>query len=503
VPRGVGIAFVLFCAAAYLWTAPGRILFPDDEIVFQTTRAIADRGSLAIDGIPKRTGELKGRPDGTFGWAAGKDGERYGFFGHGLAIVALPAYAIGDAMAARAPEPWRHAIRSDHYMLHRRSQAEDWPRLVVSLTNCWVTPLGAWWFVRWIVALGFAWRTAVLMGLVWAFGTLAWPYSRTFLSEPLSAATLVGAAWCIAELHRRQRDPASARPWAWAAGAFAGFAVHVHVLNLVALPCLLGYALAPFVRDRSLVARHRVALAGALALALLGLALLLLGQWWRFGDPFETGRYDHYSWWIPPGVGLVALLVGPGRSVLLYSPALLLALPGARQLVRRVPAAAWCALAIVVTRLVIVGLRSDWWGGWAIGPRYLVPVIPFALLPLASVLDRAASWSRAKKAVLALALLACAALELHLALHSIFEWMMHVQASGTPQLGYLARSHWHVEASPIVGFTTLPLDTLSRGAALLAQHGHPGPWRFFLAIAAGGALAFVTLVRALFGRRGQ
>ncbi|HET6584193.1 MAG TPA: hypothetical protein VFG69_12110 [Nannocystaceae bacterium] len=499
-PRGVGIAFVLFCAAVYLWTAPGRILFPDDEIVFQTTRAIAERGSLAIAGIPKRTGELKGRPDGTFGWAPGRDGQRYGFFGHGLALVALPTYAIGEAMATRAPEPWRHAIRSDHYMLHQRSQQEDWPRLVVSLTNCWVTPLGAWLFVRWIVALGFAWRTAVLTGLVAAFGTLAWPYSRTFLSEPLSGATLVGTAWCIAELHRRLDDPRRARGWAAAAGALAAFAVHVHVLNLVALPCLLGYALVPFVRDRSLATRHRAALAIALAIAIAGIVALLLGQWWRFGDPFETGRYDHYSWWIAPGSGLVALLVAPGRSVLLYSPALLLALPGVRALGRRVPAAAWCALAIVVTRLVVVGVRSDWWGGWAIGPRYLVPVLPFALLPLVCVLERAAGWSRAHVAVLATAVLACVALELHLALHSIFEWMMHVQATGTPELGYLARSHWHVEARPIGGFATLPLDTLSRGAALLAQHGHPGPWRMFLAIAAGGALALVTLVRALVRR---
>jgi len=497
VPRGVGLAFVLFCAAVYLWTAPGRILFPDDEIVFQTTRAIAERGTLAIEGIPKRTGELEGRPDGTFGWAPGTDGMRYGFFGLGLAVVALPGYVLGDAITTRAPEAWRHAIRSDHYMLHRRSPSEDWPRLFVSLTNCWITPLAAWLLVRWIVALGFAWRVAVAMGLVFAFGTLAWPYSRTFLSEPLSTATLLGSAWGIAEMQRRLDDPAAARPWAWAAGALAGFAAHVHVLNLVALPCLLGYGLAPLLRDRSLALRHRAALVGALALAIAGLALVALGQWWRFGDPFETGRYDHYSWWIAPGLGLVALLVGPGRSLFVYSPALVLALFGGRALVRRVPAAAWCAFAIVVTRLLFVALRSDWWGGWAIGPRYLVPVIPFALLPLACVLERARAWSHTHKALLAAALLACVALELHLALHSIFEWMLHLSGLGTPQLGYLVRSHWWPSASPLVGFATLPIDTLSNGALLLARHGHPGPWRMFLAIAAGGALALAVLLRRL------
>lgn len=495
--RGIGLAFVVLCTAVYLWTAPGRILFPDDEIVFQTTRSIAEHGTLAIEGIPKRTGELKGRPDGTFGWAPGRDGRRYGFFGHALSIVALPAYAIGDAMSARAPEAWRHAIRSDHYSLHRRAPEEDWPRLVVSLTNCWVTALAAWLFARWIVALGFGWRIAVLTALVYAFGTSAWPYSRTFLSEPLSTATLVGAAWCIAEMQRVLDDPDRARRWALAAGALAGFSVHAHVLNVVALPCLLGYALAPFVRDRSLRLRHRPALVGAAAVAAAGVALLAYGQWWRFGDPLESGRYDHYSWWIPPGLGLVALVVAPGRSLFLYSPALFVALAGARALVRRVPAAAWCALAIVATRMLVVGLRSDWWGGWAIGPRFLVPVIPFALLPLACVLERAAAWSRAKQAALALALAACVLVELHLSLHSIFEWMLQLSLEGTPDRGYLARSHWSPEASPLVGFLSLPLDTLSAGARLLARHGHPGPWRLFLAIAVAGALALAALVRAL------
>jgi hypothetical protein len=116
------------------------------------------------------------------------------------------------------------------------------------------------------------------------------------------------------------------------------------------------------------------------------------------------------------------------------------------------------------------------------------------------VLERAAAWTRAKKAALALALVACVALELHLALHSIFEWMLQLSNAGSPADPYLLRSHWSPAASPIVGFTSLPLDTLSKGARLLAHHGHPGPWRIFLAIAAGGAVALVVLIRGLRAR---
>ncbi|MHC4393632.1 MAG: hypothetical protein ACYS22_20240, partial [Planctomycetota bacterium] len=71
------ISLLVLCAVAYLVTAPGRITFPDDEIVFPTTEALWERGELSISGIPKRTGERKGRPNGTFGWETGTDQKRY------------------------------------------------------------------------------------------------------------------------------------------------------------------------------------------------------------------------------------------------------------------------------------------------------------------------------------------------------------------------------------------------------------------------------------------
>jgi hypothetical protein len=488
--RTGGLLFVL-CCALYLWTAPGRILFPDDEIVYQTTRALYERGALDIEGIPKRTGELKGRPDGTFGWAPGPGGLRYGFFGHALSVVALPSYALGKLVAAHAPEPWRHAIRSDHYFLHERSAQADWTRLAVSLTNVWVTAASVVVLLRWLVALGFGSSIATVIALVYATGTTAWPYSRTFLSEPLSALSLLGASWCIAELHRGIADRRAPR-WAAGAGAFVAIAMHTHVLNLVAVPWLLAYAIAPL---RPRLREHtRVVLAGLLP-ALVGLALLLLGQWLRFGDPLESGRYDHYSWWIAPGVGALALLVGPGRSILLFSLPLVPALLGMRAWIRRMPAVAWCVLGIAVSRWLVVAMRSDWWGGWSVGPRYLVPVVPLLLVPLAFVLERARGWTRGPRLALAALLIASVLVQVHLSLHSIFEWMLHLTTTGDAQWHYLERSHWLPDASPLVGFFGLPLDTLSTGALRLARHGFPGPAVIFGVIAVLGAAAAWQLAR--------
>ena len=138
------VPFLILCALVYLLTAPGRVTYPDDEIVYQTTASLWERGDLTVDGIRKRTGERKDRPDGTFGWDYGTDGERYGFFGHGLSLAAVPLYGAGKLAADLAPTAWVHAPRRDLFSFHERSNQGDWTRLTVSLTNCLVTPLAAW-----------------------------------------------------------------------------------------------------------------------------------------------------------------------------------------------------------------------------------------------------------------------------------------------------------------------------------------------------------------------
>lgn len=493
------IALVVLCTALYLLSSPGRILFPDDEIVFQTTRSLYERGDLAIAGIPKRTGELKGRPDGSFGWAPGADGKRYGFFGHGLSVAALPLYGVGKLATRHAPQTWRHAIRSNTYFLHRRSRVEDWPRMLVSLTNCLVTALAALVLAEWIVALGYTRRIALGTGLAYALGTSAWAYSGTFLSEPLSALMLlIGALGVSRFLALRRSEAARARAWLWVGAAVVGLSLHTHVLNVVAIPAYLVWVAGALRRDGDWP-EQRKTLAVALGLGALAIAALGVSQAVRYGSPWETGRYDHYSHFVVPSDGLLAMVVGPGRSIFIYSPALLVALPGVRALLARHRDVAIFIAVMVLGRWLFVAARSDWWGGWAIGPRYLLPLVPFMLVPLAEVFARVGRAATGIKAALGLALLACAGLSAHLASRSIFEHMVKVSNLDGP-MKYIDASHWLPSASPIVGFVSLPLDTLSYGAVKLAQHGHAGLQWVFAAIAGAAVVAAAVLVRAALAR---
>ncbi len=520
------LALALLCAALFTVTAPGRITYPDDEIVFQTTQSLVEHGTLAIPGIPKRTGERPDRPSGSFGWAPGDPsrhhaGERFGFFGHGLSWVATPIYALAKAAVARVPERWRYAIRSDLFTFHKRGLEADWLRMVVSLTNCLLTPLSAVLLGMWLMVLGYESRAAVATALLYALGTTAWPYSGMLLSEPLSALVLLGASL---EISRWQRD--GGRAHLWAAAALAGFGVHVHLLNLLALPCLGAYALAPSWRANEATggigARISATLRaaaddrvwwGALAIGALALALLGLDQWARFGSPFESGRYDHYGHWVWPWRGLLTMAIAPGRSLLWYSPPLLAGLWCWPALRRRDPATAWLLVALLALRAVFVACRSDWHGGWALGPRYLVPMVPFMMIPVAGLIERAGRARVWQRALGFGAALACVLFQAWLALHSIFQVLWAINHEHGPDR-YWAVVDWELSALPPLAFWRLQapalgyardgnwsaarslaqFDALGFGAwRLSAVSDADGLWWVLEAIAGVGVLAGVSL----------
>lgn len=483
VVRGGGGWLGVVAAAVYLWTAPGRVQFPDDEIVFQTAVSLYEDGDLAIAGIPLRAGEPKWRPAGTFGWAPGRDGQRYGFFGHGLAIVALPLVVLAEATVDVVPTSWAHAVRSDHYAFHRRNDREDWLRLVVGLVNCFVTAVTVGVLVAWVAALGFRRRTALGTGAAYAFATSAWAYSRTMLSEPLSGLCLVVAAYCVTRWRKGE-----GRRWLWLAGGVVGFSLHVHALNVTFVPCvvaLVGWS------------KKREGALGAAVLFAVGAVTLMLGQWWRFGDPLETGRFGYYSSFVVPWEGMVAQLVAPGRSVLLYSPALVLGLCGWAALRRRSPAVCWFVIAAFVVRWAAISTRSDWFGGWGLGARHLVPVVPLLMLGFAAALeDVVPRWRRRGRVLWWAGVVGAVALSGYLAVHSIFEWMWRLSLD--PRVAgegndYLKAAHWEGWASPIVGFWGIKWDVLALGAVRLARLGHEGLVIVFGVVAVIGAAALGRL----------
>ena len=131
-----------------------------------------------------------------------------------------------------------------------------------------------------------------------------------------------------------------------------------------------------------------------------------------FGSPWEMGYFHHATAIFarvhnarnplglrPPDLSLIGpLLWGGYRGLLFYAPILLLAGPGWLLLIaRRRIALASVSLAIVTAVFVVNLSYPEWTGGWSTGPRLLVPLIPFAMIPVSALLASDFRWSRVRR----------------------------------------------------------------------------------------------------------
>ncbi|MCX7792264.1 MAG: hypothetical protein N2378_16645, partial [Chloroflexaceae bacterium] len=270
----------------------------------------------------------------------------------------------------------------------------------------------AWWAVQ-LGATG-AWATA--LALLYGLATLAWPYARTFFSEPLAALLILLAAERADAARRLPAGAPTQRRALFFSGLAGGLVLPTRIAAGVALPVIGLYVLRVAWKGRAETTVMGVkqpsfvwpivAWVGGL---LPGLGLLLWYNLARFGTPIASGYASEGSLFTTPLLeGLYGLLFSPGKSVFLYAPALLLALPGGLILWRRgARAPVVLAGGLFLSHLLLYACWGEWHGGGVWGPRFLLPVVA-PLLALAAGIGTtgATRWRPVAVALLGLAGLA-------------------------------------------------------------------------------------------------
>lgn len=363
-----GPALFLFLFSLYLLTYAPVFHSSDGQAMFATAESLARRGAWDIEQI--RWMDLQ---QGTYGL----DGLLYSRKGLGQPLLALPLTWLGLALPGLGPATTTLLFGG----------------LVTALTGVLVR--------RYLLALGYAGKTALLVAVIFGTGTLAWPYAKTFFSDPLAGLLLLLSAYAL----RRYRQSGQVR-YTVAAGLALGWAVATRYAEGVALPLfgllLLAYEYPklrpalPGTAAASPVSRFLAAarvflrpavLGFAAPIALVGAALLAFNAS-RYGDPLNTGYLPQESfsavWW----QGVLGQLVSPGRGLLLYAPILLYSIFGLGPFIRRRRAEGLLALAVILGHLLLYGKWFMWHGGFAWGPRFLVPSLPFWALLLAPIVER-------------------------------------------------------------------------------------------------------------------
>jgi hypothetical protein len=366
--RRAPFAAFLFLLALYLLTASGHLYSPDEEAMYYVTRGLATRGDIAIEGddlVPMPLRE-------------GRDGRMVSPYGILPSLAALPFFALGALLAGGA------SVEVYEYLT----------RFTVSLLNAPVTAATGAVLFSCVVSLGYGRRAAWLAAGAFGVASLAWPYARTFFSEPLAGLLLILAverAYSASVRHNRRALLIS--------GVATGLLLATRIAALVAAPFLMLYVAAATVScpgaSRGMAERLRVMAAhlGLWSLGLVpGVALVIGYNLARFGLPLASGYGDEASAFTTPLLtGLIGLLLSPGKSLFLYAPVAALALAGAPLLWRRWRLEVALLLSLVIAHVILYAHWHAWDGGGVWGPRLLLPIVPLLAVLATPVFERAAA----------------------------------------------------------------------------------------------------------------
>jgi hypothetical protein len=355
---------VLVVQAVYLLSASGHLRGQDQEYFYRMARSIAREHTFAIEPLVLNNKELAG--------ARGRDGKFYAQYAPGLPLMLAPIVLLGDSMSAllsplKVLYPWPH-----------QGEGDIAPRVLVSYFNIFVSPITAGLLTLMVIRLGYSIGAAIFTGLSFALSSFAWGQARIMFAEPLQSMLLLAAGLLLLGATRARSVTG---------GSMLGLAVLVKITSILALPAFL---LLPNERGE-LLCRRRATLVALIIPVTVALSAYGWFNWFRFDSLTETGYSATYggtphSSWNPienPLVGLYGLLLSPGRGVLWYAPLIAVAIVSARRFYSERPVTGRAFMILAAAWLAVHSAIRGWEGGWGWGPRYLLPVLPFLLVPLA------------------------------------------------------------------------------------------------------------------------
>jgi hypothetical protein len=314
--------------------------------MYAVTRSIVENGRVTINASDNQP---------LAALRTGFTGGRVAPYGILPSFIAVPFYFIGTLFT-----PANTLLQSD--LTH----------LLVSLVNVPISAGCVALFMRLLQRLRLPRASIPILTITYAIGSLTWPYSRTFFSEPLTALFLLWSLESAVASHKRlSRHPNSII----LSGFMAGCIMPTRIAATVTIPIVLIYIVimsSPPERIRTFILWCVGCLPGGI--------LFLFYNFARFDIPMATGYSSEVTAFVNPVlVGLNGLLIHPATGLLWYMPLMLFAPIGAWRLWRRRRRVVVLCLALIISHVGLYAGWNAWDGGGVWGPRFLVPIMPYVL----------------------------------------------------------------------------------------------------------------------------
>jgi len=397
-PLGIFIISWFLC----LLVAGGHLYSPDEEIMFRVTESIATRARLDVEPIVG--------PDGkTFATRKGTNGREYAQYGVGNSLAGVPLYWVGMVATRFVSD------ESARQLLDFQTQlsAPDGPgrgyallkRFFVSFTGSLIAAATATLIFLFCRGLSLGRRNhkplygdaaCGLTAIAYIAGTMTLPHARTFFSEPLATFFLLLSFYLIAIPVGKMLTLTRA----FAAGTALALALFTRLDTLFATPglglLLLWHlptqGLVPIAASQQPIAALKQRISGPNAILVGSFAApILFFLCWQlsmnllhFGNPFSSAYADQpegINFSTPVLAGLYGFLFSIGKSLFLFSPAILLGLLGWGRFCGPYRALGISLAVAIACKLLVHSTWQNWAGGWCWGPRHVFLIHPLLMIP--------------------------------------------------------------------------------------------------------------------------
>jgi hypothetical protein len=339
--------FLLLGFVLSILFSSGQIENPDTHLRLTQTRIILDDNKF---GLPDDVGE---ESHGNI--SINKDGRRFMVYNPGQTIIFIPIYFISNLVSTD------------------EANAYYFSAFCVSFLNYMVHALCAFILFKIALLLGVIKKQAYLVSIFFGLTSYSFVFAQSTYEHHFEMFFILLSVYFSLKKYTNHAGLLS--------GLMLTLGVVFRTTTILAVPAIL-------LLQKNTNERLKV-----LTSLTIGVAFVLIYNYYRFGNPLETGyslawslaHSDKFDFWSFSGFpeAFFGFLFSPGKGLIFFSTTIVIALFGIKTFWEKQRLIFYAILLISAAYLIIFSLNFAWHGSiWSYGPRYILPIIPFLYLPI-------------------------------------------------------------------------------------------------------------------------
>lgn len=350
--KAIALNLIIFILSLYMITASMIHHSDQSALRYDVTENVVEKHDLSVS---------------NGNGVQGKDGRYYSYYGLGSSALAVPFYVIGKVVGG-ASQPLIYFMQ-----------------LMFGAVTVSVIFL-------FCVSLGYSLRSSLVAALFYGVGSMAWPLAKQPFEHVTETLFVVLSVYYLYQFSLRNKII----HLVLSAVCF-GISLNIRLTSLLIVPSLFIVGVVPnskCVYEKKCIktiAKHMF------VYSLVVLPFVFLVFWYnyyRFGSIYETGfqliaRKTGIDFFSGTNLltGLRGFLLSPGKGIFYYSPVAILFFPAIIPFYRRHPKIASSFILAILAYILFLSKNIYWHGDWCWGPRYLLAILPFLIIPSVEILE--------------------------------------------------------------------------------------------------------------------